>query len=414
MTNWKRAKFGDVIEINPSVSLKRGVSYPFIEMADLSDGRKYTNPSANRILTGGSRFHERDTLFARITPCLENGKICQAKGLTNGVGFGSTEFLVFRGKNGISDTDFVYYLSRSEYVRRYAEQNLVGTSGRQRVAANVFDELEIDLPDLPTQTRIASILSALDDKIELNRQMNHTLEQMAQALFKKYFVEDIDPENLPEGWSNKPIGSLISNAIGGDWGKESRDELHEVQTTIIRGTDFENVVSANLDKIPIRFIKNSNFQKRRLEDGDIVFEISGGTFDQPTGRNLRMSETLINHFGNVVPASFCRLIRPLNKQVGFFLSEYLKHLYMEGGTWDYQNQSTGISNFQFTFFTEKEIVAVPTEGILKSFTSQVEPMVERIDSNILENCSLIKLRNTILPKLMNAEIEIKKAEAILA
>ena len=209
--NLKKYFFSDFVTINPVVMLKAGTEYSFIEMKDLNDGNRFAYPSRQRKLTGGARFEEGDTLFARITPCLENGKICQAKDLKKGKGFGSTEFLVFRGKQNISQSNFVYYLSRWDEVRRFAELNMVGTSGRQRVPKDVFENLELELPSLPTQSRIASILSAFDDKIELNRRMNQTLEQMAQALFNHYFVDNIDPDNLPEGWRWGSLNEITLN-----------------------------------------------------------------------------------------------------------------------------------------------------------------------------------------------------------
>ncbi len=90
MVNWVKKKFSEFVFINPLVSIKANEDYSFIEMKDLSDGQRFTYPSIERKLTGGARFEEGDTLFARITPCLENGKICQAKGLKNRRGFGST------------------------------------------------------------------------------------------------------------------------------------------------------------------------------------------------------------------------------------------------------------------------------------------------------------------------------------
>ncbi len=96
--------------------LKCGKEYSFVEMKDLSESAKYTRPSGKRQVTGGAKFENNDILFARITPCLENGKICQVKDLEDGVGFGSTEFLVFRGKKGVSTSDFVFYLSRYDEV----------------------------------------------------------------------------------------------------------------------------------------------------------------------------------------------------------------------------------------------------------------------------------------------------------
>jgi len=95
--------FSEFTEINPTVSFKGKDKISFIEMKDLSNEYRFAYPSQERKLASGARFTEGDTLFARITPCLENGKICQAKKLKNGVGFGSTEFLVFREREGISD-----------------------------------------------------------------------------------------------------------------------------------------------------------------------------------------------------------------------------------------------------------------------------------------------------------------------
>lgn len=148
MNEWKEYKFSDFVNINPPVKLINGEQYSYVEMKDLSDGQKYCFPSVERKLSGGARFNEGDTLFARITPCLENGKICQAKGLKKGVGFGSTEFFVFRDKDGVSDNDFVFYLSRWDEVRAFAEMNFDGTSGRQRVPKDAFNNLFLSLPDL--------------------------------------------------------------------------------------------------------------------------------------------------------------------------------------------------------------------------------------------------------------------------
>ena len=86
-SRWKEYRFSDFVSINPTVSLKGNEEYSFVEMKDLEDGNKFCSPSAKRKTSSGARFQERDTLFARITPCLENGKICQVRGLENGIGF---------------------------------------------------------------------------------------------------------------------------------------------------------------------------------------------------------------------------------------------------------------------------------------------------------------------------------------
>ena len=91
------------------------------------------------------------------------------------IGFGSTEYIVFRAKSGITDKDFVYYLVTSPIVRGPAIKSMVGSSGRQRVQVDVVKALELDLPDIDNQRKIASILKSLDDKIELNNRINRNL-----------------------------------------------------------------------------------------------------------------------------------------------------------------------------------------------------------------------------------------------
>jgi type I restriction enzyme S subunit len=176
--------------MNPAVKLQRGKQYPFLDMADVQPLSRTTNWPKVKVFNGsGARFENKDTLFARITPCLENGKITQALNLRSG-GFGSTEFYVLRGKDKVSDNDFVHYLSRTYKIRKLAEGSMIGASGRQRVERAAFENIEVDVPeDINTQKRIASILSAFDDKIELNNKINQTLEQMAKVIFKEWFVK---------------------------------------------------------------------------------------------------------------------------------------------------------------------------------------------------------------------------------
>ena len=204
MAEWDVYKFSDFVEINPQVALPANESISFVEMKDLNESRKHCFPSTEKPKGGGSRFQNGDTLFARITPCLENGKICQVKGLKNNVGFGSTEFLVFRGKKGISDNDFVYYLSRWEEVRAHAETNMEGSSGRQRVSKECFNDLVITLPPLDEQKRIARVLSSLDDKIDLLNRENATLEALAETFFRHHFIENPDPT-----WKEGKLESVV-------------------------------------------------------------------------------------------------------------------------------------------------------------------------------------------------------------
>jgi type I restriction enzyme S subunit len=121
--------FSEIAEINPKVKLEKGATFPFVEMAEVESGRRYVAGAAERVMkSGGAKFESGDTLFARITPCLENGKIAQYKNENNARAFGSTEFFVFRAKAQVSDPSFIYYLSLSDYIRGPAVKSMSGAS----------------------------------------------------------------------------------------------------------------------------------------------------------------------------------------------------------------------------------------------------------------------------------------------
>ena len=193
-SEWPTIRFTDAVQINPPVRLERGKAYPFVDMAIVNADLRCAYAVERRVYSGGgTRFRSGDTLMARITPCLENGKIARycAPDPTE-FAHGSTEFIIIRGRPNVTDHEFVYYLTQWGEVRHYAIGQMTGTSGRQRVPTKSLDHLAVTIPPLSEQRAIAHILGTLDDKIELNRRMNETLESMSRALFKSWFV-DFDP-----------------------------------------------------------------------------------------------------------------------------------------------------------------------------------------------------------------------------
>lgn len=441
-------KLSDLIDFNPKRPLEKGVTTAFIEMADLPEGERDVSGIGNRVFNGGgSKFKNGDTLFARITPCLENGKTAKVSGLPdNAVGHGSTEFIVMAAKDPGVDEDFVYYVARHPDFRAYATGRMEGTSGRQRVSWQAIADYEI--PDFSDSERksIGSILSSIDDLIAKNRRANETLEEMGRALFRGWFVDfepvrakvegrwlqgeslpgmpahlyDFFPEQLveteygeiPLGWSYVPFGKLIESTIGGDWGKEVPEEDHSTAVSIIRGTDFPAIASGGIGKVPTRYTTAKKLASRQLQAGDVVVEISGGSPTQPTGRSVFISEATLKRFSSaVVCASFCRRLRPKSAELGALAFMHLQNLYAAGGTWKYQNQSTGIANFQTTHFLESELVAIPSEDLLRVFATQAQSLLENISRN--ENLSLAQLRDTLLPKLISGEMRVPEAERIV-
>jgi len=146
---WEVRPFSEIIEINPSRSLKKGVVAPYVDMSSLpTSGSQLETPPSTREYSSGSRFRNGDVLFARITPCLENGKTVLADFLKDGeIGAGSTEFLVFGPR--LAGTYFAYCASRWNAFREHATASMTGTSGRQRAQKEAFDHLQMAVPDSP-------------------------------------------------------------------------------------------------------------------------------------------------------------------------------------------------------------------------------------------------------------------------
>ncbi len=172
--------------LNPTVSLPRNTLAPFVDMGALQPFTRDVRAVSLKPYAGGAKFLDGDVLMARITPSLENGKtaIYRAAQGEPGPAFGSTEFIVIRGRKGLSDSRFAYYLVTSPEVRERAIATMNGSSGRQRVQHDAFASFLIDLPSVEEQCAIADTLGALDEKIESNRQITTKLLELGRALFE--------------------------------------------------------------------------------------------------------------------------------------------------------------------------------------------------------------------------------------
>lgn len=386
MSEWRSYRLVDFININPRIELHKDMNYSFVEMKDLDSNIRYVEPSCKKRLNGGSRFCNGDTLFARITPCLENGKICQVKDLENNCGFGSTEFLVLRGKRDISDNDFVYYLSRTAFLRNKAIQNMTGTSGRQRVDKSAFEQIEIIVPsDIFEQSRIVSILSSLDDKIELNLRMNKTLEAIAQAIFKEWFVDFRFPgfdgelvDGLPREWRRGKLGEIIVNF------DSKRVPLSSRQREKRKGIyPYYGAVSI------MDYIDDYLFDGTYLlmgEDGSVIDEKGYPILQYVWGKFW------VNNHAHVIQG-----VKP-------FSTEYI-YILLKGTP--ISNIVTGAVQPKINQGNLNSIKCIiPNDIILHEFNKLVLPVFERMKVNIVENKILSSIRDTLLPKLMTGKIKV--------
>ncbi|MDT6962254.1 restriction endonuclease subunit S [Cupriavidus sp. SZY C1] len=345
-----------------------------------------------------------------------------------------------RVDSNLAEPEFVYWYLQFLYSNGTIENHQVQHTGIARFQFTKFAEsTHIELPERSAQQEIVGFLGALDDRITLLRETNATLETIAQALFKSWFV-DFDPVRakqegrvpegmddataalfpdgfeetesglVPKGWQLVPFGQLVSHTIGGDWGGEEPDSKNDTRVAIIRGTDIPDLQSGANSRVPIRYTSAKKLASRKLQHGDIILEVSGGSKDQPTGRALYLTDRLLQQFDcPVEPASFCRLLRPKSEDVGMVLGLHLSYIYAQGKTWEYQNQSTGIANFQTTHFLETELVAVPCDEVLSEFASIVRPMIERL--HLTQAQKLGEIRDALLPRLICGQLRLPGAEA---
>jgi type I restriction enzyme S subunit len=361
MSEWKEYRFSDFVELNPTVKIPKDSQISFVEMKDLEDGKRFCFPSQERELSGGSKFQNYDTLFARITPCLENGKICQVKGLKNNVGFGSTEFHVFRGKNDTSDSNFIFYLSRWKEVRDHAEMNFDGTSGRQRVPRQSFDDLILNLPPLPEQTAIASILSSLDDKIDLLHRQNATLEKMAETLFRQWFVEEAKEE-----WEEGKLSDLVIVK----YGKDHKKLLDGNIPVYGSGGLMRSVEKSLYDKESVLIPRKGTLNNVMYQDEPFW------TVDTMFYTEMKMPNVakFVYHFVKVQDLASMNV----GSAVPSMTTEILNNMPMD----------------------------IPPAELFEKFEGAVAPLYKKMKSNQTQIQTLIAVRDNLLPKLMSGEVRV--------
>lgn len=405
--NWTTKKLSGIAYINPRESLGKGVVAKKVPMDKLQPFCRDIPEFVLEEYKGGTKFRNGDTIMARITPCLENGKIAKVSVLSDGeVGFGSTEYIVFRAIDGVSDADFLYYLICSPLVRNPAIKSMVGSSGRQRVQTDVVGNLDVELPPIEEQRKIGGLLKAIDDKIEHNNVINNNLEQQAQAIFKEWFIDN--PEN--ENWSNGTFSELIQSTLSGDWGKEAPTGNNTEKVYCVRGADIPEVRAGNKGKMPTRYILPKNYASKKLTAGDIVVEISGGSPTQSTGRCTAISESLLNRYDSgMVCTNFCRAIKPLSGY-SMFIYYYWQYLYDKGVFFSYENGTTGIKNLDISGFLGTEPIIIPPKEKVLAFDDYCQTVFDRIFANGKESEQLSQLRDTLLPKLMSGELDVSDIE----
>ena len=400
-------KMTDIIEFNPRESIARNQVCKKVPMEYLQPFTRQISGYEEASYAGGTKFRNNDTIMARITPCLENGKTAFVKGFAeNEIVFGSTEYIVMRAIPGHSDPAFIYYLATSPSFREVAIKSMVGSSGRQRVQQDVLENLELILPDYETQVRVGKVLSAFDDKIELNAQINHNLEEQAKAIFKSWFVDfepfrdgqfvDSELGKIPQGWK---VGSIsdLGNIVGGSTPSKSKPEYY------------------TSSGIPWITPKDLSINKSKF--------ISHGEIDiTPIG--LKNSSTTIMPQGTVLfssraPIGYIAIAKnEISTNQGFKSIVPFEHIgtsfvycFLKENLFRIESMASGSTFKEVSGSIMKGIPAiVPDSESLKQFSNICNSMFMEQKHRENEIHALEKVRDTLLPKLMSGEIDVSEVE----
>ena len=368
-SEWKTVRAADFIEFNPRLSIKRGAMATKVAMDKLQPFTKKIPATEQAEFAGGSKFCNGDTIMARITPCLENGKTAYVDILADGeVAFGSTEFIVMRARAGISDPQFVYYLATSPAFRNVAIKSMVGSSGRQRVQQGVLDELELTVPPLEEQQKIGAFLAALDQKIALNNKINDNLQQQLEALYRgtiKDSVAECESVTLDQ-WCHIFTGKKNANQFDEDG----------------------QYMFFTCGEKPLRI--NSY-----IYDGPAIIISGNGSY---TGRTLFYN----GRFDLYQRTYACTLKDAIPSEYIFGLYAILKielHSKIAGGT-----HGSSIPYIVMNDLAKFEFPFNHTE--FADFSEKAKTLLTAIQHNQRQNETLSQIRDALLPKLMSSEIDV--------
>ena len=393
-------QFSDYVELNPRVSLVKGSTVPFVPMDAVTPGNRWVRAYEQRPAAGsGSRFAPGDTLFARITPCLENGKISQYAG--DRPGMGSTEFFTLRARDGISDPAFVYYFAQTRKLRSAAEKSMSGATGRQRADITSLSEFECVFPKLPAQRRIAGILSAYDELIENSQRRIRILEAMARALYREWFVHFRFP-----GHEKVPRVASSLGEISRGWEVKRLPECVDISPRVTVPRDGEKpfvpMGCLSSDSMLISDIESrAGNSGAKFQNGDTLFaRITPCLENGKTGFVQFLPDAQAVGFGST---EFIVLrSRTLTPEFVYLLarSDEFRSIAIKS-----MSGATGRQRVQEQCFDDFQIVQ-PPRALLDRFSAIVAPSFRLIYELHQQTQNLRQTRDLLLPRLLSGQLNL--------
>lgn len=430
MNNWKKVKLGEIGDIigggTPKTSEKNywGNDISWVTPKDMSNAKsKYISKGERSITKLGL-----EKSSARLIP--EGSVLFTSRAPIGYVGIAKNKISTNQGFKNIvvnsqNNNEFVYYLLK--YIKPFIENAAGGTTFKE-ISGEKIKEIEVDLPILETQKKIASILSSLDKKIELNNKVNEELEKLSKDIYSYWFIQfDFSGGNgkpykssggkmvyneelkreIPEGWEVNSLSEWIEKDKSGDWGKESLQGNYTEKVSCVRGADLNGLNGKGEIKSPVRFILEKNTHKI-LENSDLIIEISGGSPTQSTGRLAFITKETTDRFENpLICSNFCKAVTLKNNKALYNFVYQWNLLYDHGVLFGWEGKTSGIKNLLFDSFVTNQKVIKPTPDIMSKFHDKISIFHSKKQKNLKQNQKLMELRDWLLPMLMNGQVRVE-------
>lgn len=410
-------RFGELYDIPSSngvsrPSAVRGKGFHMINMGELFSYNIINEVPMDRVLLSDKEqkkffVNKEDLLFARQSLVASGAGKCS---IVNNIEEQTTfeSHLIRVRLNKKCNPWYYFYLFQLPYN---PVKTIVNQCAQAGIRGTELVKIKVPFPPKSQQDKIASILSTYDTLIENNTKRIRLLEQMAENLYKEWFVrfrfpghENVEMENgLPKGWKVEKLDDLLINGFNGGWGEENFSEKAPIKAFVIRGTDINDVKNGKFEDIPLRFHKNVDLEKKQLLQGDIILELSNGNIDN-IGRTLYVNDDLINTLVHVMSASFCKTLRMKDKKISFLIYRHLVYMQKSGLLNYYKNSGTnGINNFNYKRFLRHEFV-LPNDCLLIDKLLTIQEEIYKI---VHQSTLLTRQRDLLLPRLMSGKLEVK-------
>ena len=322
---------------------------------------------------------------------------------------------IFLGKDMCLHDGFLYFTNIDEniininflYYWFLYNRNLIINQANGSVFKNlkkdIVENFEIKVPDINIQLKIIKILDNINSKIELNNEINNNLFELLKQEFREKFYNKKEKDSY--------LRDYISETIGGDWGKSAPEGNNNTMVYCVRGADIPSMEYGNKGNAPIRYILEKNYKNKKLDPNNIIIEISGGSPTQSTGRTAFITKSILDMYDSpLLCTNFCRAIEAKSDILAPFVYLNLKLMYDDDIFFNWENGTTGIKNLALNDLLNNLKVKTPDEMMVKDFYLLFNNIMNKISNNSNENIKLEQLRDTLLPKLMNGEIDLDNIE----